>query len=153
MIFHFMNKIKDESFGVVPVINIDGNILFCVVYSKKNAHWGFPKGHKDTDESDQEASLRELKEETGINDIYLIDNVCFTEEFSFEKRGLLCEKTVKYFIGVAKSTENLTPQDFKEEISQIKWVDYLEAQKLIIFPERKVVLEQVNSYIINNLNI
>ncbi len=148
-----MNKIKDESFGVVPVISMDGRVIFCLVYSKKNAHWGFPKGHKDAEESDQEAALRELEEETGIVGVDLIDSMHLTEEFSFEKKGSLCEKTVKYFIGIVKSTEHSTPQDFKEEISEIRWVDYDEAQKLITFPERKIVLEKANNYIVNDLKI
>ena len=37
-------------------------------------HWDFPKGHVENNETELETAIRELQEETGIDDFRLIDN-------------------------------------------------------------------------------
>jgi bis(5'-nucleosidyl)-tetraphosphatase len=39
---------------------------YLLVYGKKSHKWGFPKGHMEPMETEEETALRELKEETGI---------------------------------------------------------------------------------------
>jgi len=139
---------KDESFGIIPVFKAEkGDFLFCIVWSSKG-HWGFPKGHKDPGETDEETAKRELAEETGINSIDIINDFSSIEKFSFEKKGYLCNKTVKYFLGFTNSTKSSIPDNFKEEIPELRWVTYEEAKDMITFPERKIVLEEAHDYLI-----
>ena len=138
---------KEKSFGVIPVFrDKKDNFTFCLI-QHAGEHWGFPKGHQDIGESEQETATRELKEETGISIVDLSNNQSFSEKYSFEKNNIKHNKSVKYFLGFASSIDTKIPDDFKDEISELKWVTYEEAKQLITFPEAKKILEQVFKYL------
>lgn len=138
---------EDKSFGVIPVFkDTKGNFIFCLV-RHAGEHWGFPKGHQDIGESEHETATRELKEETGIDNVNLLNNQSFIEEYSFEKDNFKHNKSVKYFLGLVSSMATKTPDNFKKEISELKWVAYKEAKLLITFPEAKELLNKVFKYL------
>lgn len=62
-------------------------------------HWDFPKGHIDGDESDMDAAVRELHEETGIREFSPVPD--FQREivyfFRSARHGLI-RKTVMFFL-------------------------------------------------------
>lgn len=64
-----MENKEDKSFGVIPVFKNDGGEYFFCLVKHRAGHWGFPKGHPDVDESEEETAKRELLEETGINTV------------------------------------------------------------------------------------
>lgn len=142
-----MKTIEIKSFGVIPVFkDTNGDFLFCLVLASAG-HWGFPKGFQNTGESEQQAALRELKEEAGIEAVDLFDNKTFKEEYSFERDNIRYNKSVKYFLGFVTFIDNRVPDDFKEEISELKWVNYKEAKQLFTFKERKEILDQAYKYL------
>lgn len=140
------NTKQDRSIGVIPVhVQADCVRLFCLVRHAAG-HWAFPKGHQNAGESDEATALRELREETGIDDITLDKCPLFTEQYFFEKDGVGYEKTVTYRIGYAHSTTGVTPDMFKTEISGILWLSYEDAKNQLTFPESKHLLEEVQEY-------
>jgi 8-oxo-dGTP diphosphatase len=86
-----MTNLTPFRIGVALIIWYKDDVL---MHLRKGSHgsdtWSFPGGHVDGIESPEEAIIRELKEETGIDDIELNDtlyNLGFvTNEFSFDKR-------------------------------------------------------------------
>lgn len=55
---------KDISYGIIPfIMNENGEYEFFTIYQKEK-YRGFPKGHKEGEETDIETAIRELREET-----------------------------------------------------------------------------------------
>lgn len=48
------------------IYNDKSKNLFLLVFGKKSFKWGFPKGHMENNESEEETAIREFYEETGI---------------------------------------------------------------------------------------
>lgn len=142
-----MEMIKDQSFGIIPIFkNLQGDFLFCLV-EHQGEHWGFPKGHPNQGETEEETAKRELKEETGIADIKIISDKYFIQKYTFEKDGIVYDKSVKYFLGFVSDVNTRTPDDFKDEISGMKWLAFSEARELITFDNAKVLLDELGEYL------
>jgi ADP-ribose pyrophosphatase YjhB (NUDIX family) len=92
--------------------------------------WGFPKGRRNSYESELNCALREYEEETGYDKhaIKIIKNVLPYEEIFM---GSNYKSYIhKYFLG--KSDELVIKHSFQEtEVSDMKWVTYEEAIQMI----------------------
>lgn len=143
-----MQTVKDQSFGIVPIFKKQGDYLYCVV-QHAGEHWGFPKGHPNPGESEEESARRELWEETGITEVDIIPSASFNHSYFFEKDGITYDKSVKYLLGLVSNTITSIPEEFKSEISQIKWLPYAELRELITYENAKVLLDEVNEYVIS----
>ena len=149
--YNLLVEIKTEqSFGVIPIYKDKDNISFVCLIRHAQGHWGFPKGHQNLNESEEETAIREMEEESGINDIEIIGGQSYTEKYFFEKDGSKHNKSVKYFLGFVSSVSTTTPDHFKKEIPELKWVIYEEAKQLITFEEAKKILDKVFHYILND---
>ncbi len=145
-----LENVHDESFGVIPVyFDSQKGPLFCIVHHTIG-HWSFPKGHANGNESEQATGLRELYEETGIQKVTLFSNKKFIEIYSFKKENINYKKSVKYFVGQVFSTETEIPNDFKNEVDELKWVDYGEAKSALTFSEAKKILDDVFIFLKKN---
>ena len=99
-------------------------------------HIGFPKGHVEAGESEQETAIRETREETNL-EVQIIGDNRYQEQYSPEE-GIV--KDVVYFLaqkvgGVEKRQE--------EEVSKIMWVDLEDAEDYITFDGSKRILRKV----------
>lgn len=142
-----METVKDESFGVIPVFKKeDGGFLFCVV-QHQGQHYGFPKGHANPGESQEMTAKRELAEETGLMDVNIVAGEVFDQAYQFEYEGILHDKTVSYFIGFVLSTATTIPEEFKKEISDMKWLPYKETREILTHDDTKIILDRVSEYL------
>ena len=137
---------NEHSYGIIPVFKKNNDFEFLLVHHNMG-HWAFPKGHPLLGETTEETAKRELFEETGIKNCAISKGISFEEKYIFEKGGKKISKTVTYLLGFIKDKNTTTPQKFKEEISETKWVDYNEALNLLTYDEAKKILEQVNDYL------
>jgi 8-oxo-dGTP pyrophosphatase MutT (NUDIX family) len=68
---NFIATVKPKVYGVVlctksPATN---ELKYALVQGRYTQKWSFPKGHSTDSETPLECALRELKEETGINEV------------------------------------------------------------------------------------
>lgn len=130
---------KDESFGIIPLSKQSGEWKVLLIHHQSGNHWGFPKGHKSGLESDYEAAVRELKEETGLDVQQCVSTMPFTETFTFRRTGTIIEKTVSYFPAIV--TGDITIQ--LEEIREALWFSFPDALKRLTFEEARSICRQV----------
>ncbi len=96
--------------------NEKGEILF--IY--RNNKWDFPKGHVESDETDQEAAIREVKEETGVKKLEIVRPLMETFHI-FNRYGRYKLKKTFWFEMKTTSTKSLKPQ-LNEGIREAIWV-------------------------------
>jgi len=111
--------LKDLSYGVIPLHYAKGSWRCYLVQHHHGNYWGFPKGHPDLQETEQECAQRELKEETALDIIRWLDVEPLKEQYEFYYQGALFHKTVIYFTALV--TEG--GQVDLREIKAGKWVD------------------------------
>lgn len=85
---------EEKSCGTVLYTVENGIILYLLILGKRHGIYGFPKGHMESDETEEETAFRETWEETSIKpDI----KKGFRKQVQYSlKRGR--RKTVVYFL-------------------------------------------------------
>ncbi len=133
----------DFAFGLVPVAWLGHDELRYLLIRHKKGHWGFPKGHKEGNESDLVAARREFEEETGVRQYEALSNVSFVERYQFrKKKGKRVNKTVKYFLATVPLVDEELPKVLiqAKEIRDFRWCSGGEAKALLSFGMSRQVL-------------
>ena len=130
----------EKSCGIIPFI-IDDNKVSVLIIKQNNGVVGFPKGHVELNESEEETALRECYEETGLH-AEIVENS--RQETSYYMLEYDAQKTVVFFTGTIKDI-NIHKQD--SEISDIQIVSVDEALKLITFDDTKELLIKAVEYL------
>ncbi len=88
---------------------------------KRQGKWDLPKGKRDEGEKTEEAAVREVKEECGLEEVALGDFITATYHTYFldNKRVL---KTTYWYEMKALKFDNLIPQ-LEENITEVRWVN------------------------------
>ena len=102
-----------------------------MVYHRLYDSWSWAGGHADGEEDLLAVALREVREETGLSGIKLLDGFRESVEYS-PKPGV--KKQVVYFLGTTQQ-EKLVRQE--EEISEIMWAPLSRAADLVSFANDK----------------
>ena len=123
----------EKSCGVIPFIIVDNNVLVLII-KQNNGVVGFPKGHIEPNESEEETATRECLEETGLHPLIVEGSRLLTSYYMPEYDA---QKTVVFFVGIVKEI-NFRKQE--SEISDIQIVSVAEAFNLITFEDTKELL-------------
>ena len=126
--------------GVVRREGCPGRTVFAVVHRPKYDDWTLPKGKLDPDETEPDAALREVEEETGIR-CRLDRELGSVAYMDGEGR----DKTVRYWLMTphAGSVAEFSPTD---EVDEIRWLDFDHAARLLSYDrDREVLLAAVEA--------
>ncbi len=105
----------------------DGGSI-AMVKSKNSQSWLFPKGRVESGETDEEAALREIKEECGLDKLEYIDDL---GTFTRSAVGNFNEKSVHMFLFAVPAHSILIPS---LEIEEVRWVPFRETAELLGTP-------------------
>lgn len=130
---------KDESFGIIPLSKKSGSWQVFLIQHNRNGYWGFPKGHAEVGETPQQAAFRELKEETNLRPITLLQEKPLSEHYTFIAEKQKVFKQVFYFIAEVEGNVELQSQ----EIHDGKWLSFPKAYEQLTHQEGKDLLMQV----------
>ena len=104
----------EKSCGVLPYCMKDGERKFLLVFETYSQCWSIPKGHIEAGETDEQAALRELYEETGMTAKLDTTRVAAVEYPISD----FARKQVAFFLGEVTGT----PSVRSGEIQRYKWV-------------------------------
>ena len=107
---------KEVNAGGGLVSNRRGDYLLI----SRNGLWDLPKGHQDPGEPIEETALREVREETGIQEIELGDLICITDH-CYRRDGIWHLKHTWWYDMLYTDPTDLTPQR-EEDIAKAVWV-------------------------------
>ena len=132
----------EKSCGIIPFI-IKNNETHVLLIKQNNGVIGFPKGHVEPNESEEETALRECYEETNVKASIVKG---FREEISYYMEEYDAYKTVVFFIGMVDESN---AQRQESEISDIFVVDVKKALELITFDQTRELLSKAISFLNN----
>ena len=141
---------KEVSAGAV-VFRKEKNQIYYLLLHYQSGHWDFPKGHIEEGESIKETIRREVKEETGIDDLKILSG--FKEEIKYffrksydkeTKKAPLVFKVVIFYLAETQTKE------IKISFEHIgyKWLPYKEALSQLTFKNAKEILKKANEFIV-----
>ncbi len=94
----------------------------------RRGKWDLPKGKLDSGETLEQCAVREVKEETGLKEVQLLESLLTTFHTYHEGSKFILKESY-WYIMKAEGQQTLQPQT-EEGILEIKWVTPKEAEKL-----------------------
>lgn len=114
----------------------DGMPFVALIATRGRTRWGLPKGAVSAGETSEQAALREVLEETGLEAkiIQPLDKI----EYFFRAGGTLIHKSVDFYLMIYTAGQ-LTPQ--LSEVDDVEWVALPDAIQRASFDSEKKLLE------------
>ncbi len=119
------------------VFRRDGERTFVLLIRDSYRNWGFPKGHVEDGEDPGAAALREVGEETGLDELEIRAPV-ETIDWEFRFRGRRIHKTCHFFL-IETASRRTAPQR-AEGITACRWASFADAERMVAYDNAREVL-------------
>jgi 8-oxo-dGTP pyrophosphatase MutT (NUDIX family) len=134
---------SEYSSGGVVISMRDGLPYVALIATRGRKRWGLPKGAVAAGETSEEAALREVQEETGLE--ARIVKPLDTIEYFFRAGDTLIRKRVDFYL-MTHVGGDLKPQ--LSEVDDVEWVELNEAIRRASFASEKKLLETALSELV-----
>jgi 8-oxo-dGTP pyrophosphatase MutT (NUDIX family) len=134
---------EERSAGAVVFrVGADGARRFLLLLNA--GHWDFPKGNMEEGESEVQTVLREVKEETGLDEITLVSGFRRVIEYYYRRGGVNVHKQVVYLLARTEG-ENVV---ISHEHQGSGWYPYDEARKRASYDNSRITLDEAEKFIV-----
>lgn len=134
---------KEKSCGAVVFRRQKNQIKYLVLHYTAG-HWDFPKGNQEKNEKEEQTASREIREETGIEDIEFIDNFKETVNYYYKVEQETIFKEVTFFLAQSATEE----VKLSTEHIGYAWLSYENALKKLTFNTSKELLEKADKFLL-----
>lgn len=146
-----MSKVPTKlqfSAGGVAFRRHRGQIEVALISVGADNRWQLPKGQVDKGESTEDAALREVREETGI-DAEMIDRIDKVEYWyvSKEQGSPVRYHKFVYFFLLRYKSGNVADHD--HEVNEARWIEIDEAIKMLAFDSEKKIMAKAKELIVS----
>ena len=137
---------REFSAGVVVYyddIYNDQPVRLYLLLNYRRGYWDLPKGKLEKDETNLQAAVRELKEETGLEAVI---HHGFEQTLSYmfkDPTGVLVHKTVTFFVGRASTKEVV----LSHEHLSYKWLPYKEALEFLTYTNAQQIVAMADHFV------
>ena len=100
--------------------------------------WRLPKGHVDGEESTEQAAVREVKEEAGIEAKIIKKIETIKYFYRHPEKGDILKFVTFYLMKYVKDL----PEGHDDETSEVAWLSFDEALKTLSFSGEKQILKK-----------
>jgi 8-oxo-dGTP pyrophosphatase MutT (NUDIX family) len=136
-----LRRVEETSAGGLVVDGIDTDARAALIGRldrRGRLRWSLPKGHVEAGETNEDAAVREVAEETGITGRVVAP--LGTIDFWFVADGRRVHKTVHHFLLLASGGE-LSDEDI--EVEQVEWVPLDQLADRLAYDDERRLIEQV----------
>jgi 8-oxo-dGTP pyrophosphatase MutT (NUDIX family) len=133
------------SAGAIILREVEGKLKIALAQHQRAIKtWVLPKGHVEEGESVEEAALREIFEETGLDNVQLIKHLGTIMRESVKSNGDVEQKTIHFYLAYALSNRQ-SPEPSDLSFTQVGWFPPEEAIELVPYEgERTFLREQLD---------
>jgi len=149
---------KEKSAGAV-IFRVENSKPYYLLLRYHSGHWEFAKGHIEKGESNEETVKREVKEETGIQEIKILPEFKEYIKYFFrasyglkgeeKKKAPWIFKLVVFYLAQTKEKDVKISKEHKDFI----WLPFQEAQKKLTYKNAKNILKKANDYIVSKKSV
>ena len=119
------------SAGAVILREIEGILKIALAqHAHTSNSWVLPKGHVEAGETIEQAALREIYEETGLENVHLITHLGTIMRETVKTNGDVEEKTIHLFLAYAPRNSHSQPP-IDSRFIEVSWFSPQEALKLL----------------------
>lgn len=131
----------ERSCGAVVYTVINDTVKYVLIQSIKG-DWGFPKGHMEKGETEEQTALREIYEEVGLK-VNILGGFKTEVEYPLPDKENVMKQAV-YFCAEYQGQEI---KALESEVSKTALASYEEAMKLFNFESSKRILQEAHDFL------
>jgi len=123
-----------EQLGGAVVFSRDGDDIFLAMVHDVFGRWTLSKGHIEAGENVEEGTVREIKEEMGI-DIKIIEGLGSNEYIASDPEKGKTRRQVNYFLAEVKGKPKLVLEKDKGGLDDVRWFSLAEVPELNMYDD------------------
>ena len=129
--------IKEKSVGCVTFYLKENQRYYLLLRYISN-HWGLVKGHIEANETEKQTLIREIHEETKLEEFEIIPNFKESDTYTYSRNKKKFDKLVSYYLVKSNNFNIIISDEHKEYI----WLKYEEAIDKITYKNTKAILKK-----------
>ena len=135
----------EKSCGAVVFTEEQGCIKYLIIQSNEGIY-GFPKGHMESGEREEETALREIFEETGVH-VRLLDGFRTEDVHPFVNHGQQVMKHIVYFLA-EYGMQNPIAQE--TELNGLFLMEYDFAMEVFQYDSTRRILKEAHDFLMRS---
>ncbi|MDE1728190.1 bis(5'-nucleosyl)-tetraphosphatase [Candidatus Nitrosotalea okcheonensis] len=104
-----------------------------------SGHWDFVKGNIEKGETFKQTVLREIREETGIEDITFVDGFEDKVEYHYQRDGQVIHKEVIFFLANTKTSKVVLSHEHRD----YTWLNFNDALEKLTYKTAQNIFKKI----------